>query len=413
MHGQIKPLAGVNEHLSIGVAPGSIAVEWAGSVADVPPAVWLQCFPPPLEGRWWYLALERSGIEDQFEFSYAVMRRDNAIIAVAPVFRMDLAVDIMVPDAIAPLVRACNRVMPFLRFQRTWFVGSPCSEEGTIGLMPGVTLAEVLPALDSALEARAKDSRAHMIVWKDVPEGAASTLRAFAKRTRLFEVPSFPGTEIRAPGGSFDAYLKTLTSKRRYALKKKLAASRAELDLACEVVRRPDAATHAEIWRLFSKTYEKATTRFERLTPAFFQAIAEGEGVSFLLLRERTSKRLVAFMLCFYQRDRAINKFIGIDYDAGKQAFLYFRLWEEFVRWAISQGAVELQSGQTSYSAKLDLGHELVPLCNFSRHRFWLLHVIYAFVGRFITWSTLDEDLKTHVAAKSRKDDEAKSRKSD
>ena len=404
MHGQLKPLPAVRANLSI---DSPVTVAWANSAAEVPDAVWAQCFPPPLEGRWWYLALEKAGLEDQFLFAYAIIRRNGQAIGLAPAFRMDLAVEIVVPDARVPIVRATNKVLPFLRYQRTWFVGSPCSDEGTVGLVPGVRLAEVLPALSAALEARAKASKAHMIVWKDMPEEAAAELRAFARSAKLFEVPSFPGTVVRAPGKSFETYLARLTAKKRYALKKKLSASRSEIQLDCEIVRKPDAATHDEIWRLFEKTYEKATTRFEKLTPAFFPAIADGEGVSFLLLRECESRKLVAFMLCFYERERAINKFIGIDYAVGKNAFLYFRLWEEFVKWATAQGATELQSGQTSYSAKLDLGHELLPLTNFSRHRVGFMNALYAFVGRFITWSTLDKDLKTHVEAQARKSEKS------
>jgi predicted N-acyltransferase len=261
-----------------------------------------------------------------------------------------------------------------------------------------------LPALNAALEVLATGSKAHMIVWKDMPDAAAVDLRAYAKQARLFEVPSFPGTVVRRPGTSFETYLATLTAKKRYALKKKLSNSRAGFDLTCEVVRSPDAATLDEVWALFQQTYNKATVRFEKLTPAFFANIADDDCVHYILLRERGSGRLMAFMLCFFDRERAINKFIGIDYEAGNQAFLYFRLWEEFVRWATAGGASELQSGQTSYSAKFDLGHELVPLSNFSRHLSAPLNAIYAFVGRYITWSTLDDDLKVHVAAQARKD---------
>ena len=380
-----------------------VTVQWVGSAADISGLLWSKCFRAQLEARWWYLALERSGLEDQFQFAYAVINIGGEPVGIAPAFRMDLDLEIVVPDALAPVVRLCKKVLPFPPYQRTWFVGSPCAEEGTVGLVPGIALAEVLPALSAALEVKARASKSHMIVWKDMPEAAAGDLRAYARQAKLFEVPSFPGTVVRRPGTSFETYLAALTAKRRYALKKKLSTSRASLDLSCEVVRSPDAATHREIWELFQKTYDKATVRFEKLTPLFFANIAEGDCVRYILLRDRATGRLVAFMLCYYQLERAINKFIGIDYDAGPQAFLYFRLWEEFVRWATAAGATELQSGQTSYSAKLDLGHELVPLSNFSRHLISPLNALYAFVGRFITWSTLDDDLRVHVAAQARK----------
>jgi hypothetical protein len=64
------------------------------------------------------------------------------------------------------------------------------------------------------------------------------------------------------------------------------------------------------------------------------------------------------------------------------------------LKWAIRIGADSVQSGQTSYQAKLDLGHELVPLRNFFRYRNPLMHRIASIVARRITWGTLDETLR-------------------
>ena len=105
-------------------------------------------------------------------------------------------------------------------------------------------------------------------------------------------------------------------------------------------------------------------------------------------------------MLVILQGERAINKFIGIDYSLGSKAYLYFRLWEEFMRFAMSSGASEVQSGQTGYRAKLDVGHELVPLSNFFRYRNPLIQIIATLVAKRISWNSLDDNLE--LAAKSR-----------
>jgi hypothetical protein len=44
-----------------------------------------------------------------------------------------------------------------------------------------------------------------------------------------------------------------------------------------------------------------------------------------------------------------------------------------------------------------------VPLTNFARHRIGVVHWIYARVGRSITWSSLDPDIKTYLDAQARK----------
>ena len=242
-----------------------------------------------------------------------------------------------------------------------------------------------------------------MIVWKDLPDAASDQLAPYAKSASLFKVPSFPGTEIQQIPASLEAYLVGLPSSQRYQLKKKLKASRAALEVDASVQQLPDVATMAEIWALFQQTYDKATTRFERLTPQFFDELAKVPSTRFIVLRKRDGGALVAFMLCYFEASCATNKFIGIDYKLGNKTFLYFRLFEEFVVWATSLNATSLSSGQTGYRAKTDLGHELIPLSNFARNRNWLMNKISAAVARSITWSTLDADLKTYLEARERK----------
>jgi uncharacterized protein len=378
-------------------------VRWFASADDLPPHLWAACFPPPLEALWWYRAFERAGVEDQFTFAYAGIERDGELIGIAPCFQMDLSLEIVLPDAIAPIVAWIGRMIPALRYQRTWFIGSPCSEEGTIGLGPDVALSEVLPALAAAVENKAAAARAHMIVWKDMPEKATAIMERHKSLAAFFKVPSFPGTEIDELPGSFEGYLASLPSSHRYHLKKKLKKSRSLLDIECKVIQSPDAAAMAEIWRLFMQTYDRATTRFERLTPAFFNELAKAGTTHFIMLRRKSDNALVAFMLCYAEPSYATNKFIGIDYDLGTDVFLYFRLFEEFVVWATGNGATSVRSGQTGYRAKFDLGHEPAPLNNFAKNRNWLMNKISAAVAKSISWSTLDPDLKTYVDARARK----------
>ena len=88
-----------------------------------------------------------------------------------------------------------------------------------------------------------------------------------------------------------------------------------------------------------------------------------------------------------------------MDYAQGARSFLYFRLWEEFLRWAMWKGATGVQSGQMTYEAKLDLGHELVPLSNFFRYRNPVLHLIASRVARSVCWGSLDETLRHRFAS--------------
>ena len=64
-----------------------------------------------------------------------------------------------------------------------------------------------------------------------------------------------------------------------------------------------------------------------------------------------------------------------------------------------------MQSGQTGYMAKLDMGHNLIPLWNYCEHRNLAVNWIYRRVASGISWDTLDaqlgEYLKAHSEAQS------------
>jgi predicted N-acyltransferase len=382
-----------------------VTVRWVSSFSEIPTSLWDQCFPPPLEGRWWYAAVERCGIEDQFAFAYGVIERDGQPIGIAPTFLMDVPLDIIAPEQVAGLVRFAGRFIRLLRYQRTLFVGSPCSDEGTVGVVPGVALAEVAPAIQDALNARAKQVKASMIVWKDFIDADVPALESLAASHGLFRVTSYPGTRISLPTGGFDAYLKSLKGSHRHNLKKKLRRGNEVVPTESNVVQRPDPKTLDDIFALFWQTYLKGKTKFEKLNRRFFELIAAEPASHFVLIRRKDDGRLVAFMLCFDCGPRAINKFIGIDYSL-ENAFLYFQQWAAAVDWAGKRGFAEFQSGQTGYRAKLDVGHALVPLTNFCRHRNRIVHKVFAWQAKGITWETIDGDLKTYLAAHSGTNDE-------
>ncbi len=378
--------------------PG-FSVRFVQSESQIDPALWDACFAPPLEGRWWYSTLEQCGLEDQFSFLYGVLHRDGIPVGIAPAFVMDFPVALVAPPALQRGIEGLGRMFPSLFFPRSLFVGSPCADEGTVGMLRGVDSRSALLALQQALETQARVLGAALLVWKDFPAPQAADLEWLAKQRRLFRVASFPGTIVELPVRSKDAYFAALKGSRRHALRKKLRRSAARVDIRVEIVQGPDGRTLDALFGLFWQTYQKATTRFEKLNRKFFEVVAARPESHFILLRERSSDEMVAFMLCFDLGSRVINKFIGIDYRRPRDWLLYFRLWDAAVDWALSRGADAIQSGQTGYAPKIETGHRLVPLTNYCAHRNRLVHAIGRAFARHITWSTLDDDLARFLKA--------------
>lgn len=377
----------------------SLSVRFVASEAEIPADLWDACFPPPLEGRWWYRTLEQSGLEDQFTFAYAVIHANQRPIGIAPLFLMTVPLGLAVPEWLRPILSVPARHLPFLADPLALFVGSPCADEGTVGLLSDWNRRCALICLQDALEAEARRRGAAMIVWKDFPDACQNDLASLAGKHRLFRLVGFPGTVVNVPGASKEEYSSSLTSKRRTTLKRKLnrGVERAALD--AEVVQNPDARTLDEITALFQQTYEKAPIKFERLDHRFFAAIATKPVAHFVLLRERESRAIVAFMLCFELGSRVINKYIGIDYARPRDWMLYFRLWDAALDWCFSRGVTSVQSGQTGYGAKMEIGHSLVLLTSWARHRNRCLHRAFAWLTRYVSWRTLDRDLAQFHAA--------------
>jgi hypothetical protein len=365
-----------------------LSVGFVSSASEIDAALWDACFAPPLEGRWWYETLERSRLEDQFRFLYAVIRDGDAPVGIAPLFVMNFPVSLVAPDALKPLLPLIGS----LAHPKTLFVGSPCADEGTVGLLPGIDRAAALSALQQAFISKAAELDAPLLVWKDVPTDEVAALGG------MFRVESFPGTLVEL-GADKAVYLASLKGSRRHNLRKKIRRSEAQFAARTDVLEKPEPRVLDEIFALFMQTYERSSTHFERLGREFVAQIAEVPCARFVTVREDKSDQMVAFMLCFELAPRLINKFVGMDYRRPGEWQLHFRLWDAVVDYALSRGLTSIQSGQTGYAAKIETGHRLVPLANFCRHRNPIIHRLAAAAARGIDWASLDDDLARHVRA--------------
>ncbi|MBV8414802.1 MAG: GNAT family N-acetyltransferase [Verrucomicrobia bacterium] len=374
-------------------------VEFLKRSTQIPNGLWDTCFHVPGEGRWWYEALDQSGIDDQFTFFYGLIKHLGCQVGIAPIFTMDVPVEQVAPHEFLRLLRLVGKIVPSVLYQRTLFVGSPVLDESRVGLISHVNRRAALLALQVALEKKAAEIRAPLIVWKDFPESSSADLNWLAQQRRLFRVISFPNTMVEFGSHRKEDYFAAMKGSRRRKLKTKLRRSRELVALSVEIIQRPDPKTLDDIFGLFWQTYEKSVSKFERLNRKFFEVVAEKQATHFIVLREEVSREMIAFMLCFDMGERLINMFIGIDYKRPKEWMLFFRLWEAAVDLALSRGFTAIVSGRSAYEAKIETGHKLVPLNNYCRHSNILLHTIYGIVAQRIDWASLDEALARFLKA--------------
>jgi hypothetical protein len=368
-------------------------VEFLSKASQIPADLWDTCFQPPAEGRWWYEALEQTGIDDQFTFLYGLIKHLGSPIGIAPAFVMDMPVEEVAPQEFLRLLRLIGKIVPSVLHQRTLFLGSPILDEGRVGLISRANRRAALLALQVALEAKTAELGASLIVWKDLPESVSADMSWLSQQRRLFRIVSLPNTLLELPSHRKEDYFAALKSSRRYNLKSKLKRSREQVGLGVEVVQHPDAKTLDKIFGLFWQTYEKSTSKFERLSRKFFEVFADKEAALFIILREEVTGEMVAFGLCFDMGERLVSLYIGMDYSRPKEWLLFFRLWEAVVDVALSRGFTAIINGRSSYDVKIETGHKLVPLNNYCHHRNVLSHAIYRLAAQRVDWASLDEAL--------------------
>ncbi len=387
--------------------PG-IEISWHTCCTDIDDAAWQRFFAPPRQGLFWFRALE-AGAGSQFAYWYGLIRQGATIAGIVPAFLFDVPLELILPprartalDLLArgPLRRA--------RRVRTFFIGNVAGEEGALGLgeglglgerfgvEEGLALTEVCTQVHDAARSKASALGASLLVWKDFPLGDREALDRLIHARGVFRIPSYPATTIPVVCGGYAAFLASQKASRRYKIKRKLSLGEATAPVDTRVVDCPDPGELGALFALFQHTYARGATQFETLAPEFFREIAAAKESRFIVLSDRATRRPVAFMLLLALGERVINQFVGIDYSLGPRAYLPFRLFARAYDWAAQQGAAVLCSGQTGYAAKLDLGHQLVPLWNYCHHANRLVNWTLARAASRIHWESLDDQLRVH-----------------
>src|SRR5262249_6778484 len=93
------------------------------------------------------------------------------------------------------------------------------------------------------------------------------------------------------------------------------------------------------------------------------------------------------------EKDRVVDKFIGMRYPLSRDYNIYVVRWMENIRYCLRHGIGLLQPGQTGYGLKLRLGSRLVPSAIYFRHRLRLAHAILKFLALFLAFDRLDPEL--------------------
>lgn len=360
----------------------TLTYEIVDSIERIPRREWDAVCGDLPEGYGYFLALERAALPG-FSFFYALIADGERLLAVAPLFVCDFALDIPLSGAAGAVIRRIRRVVPRFCVTRTLFCGSPFGEHGFVGVRPGVAdrdavVGELLRAMDGFSRAR----RIPFVVFRDFRECDAALLAPLPRRG-FARVRSLPNVVTDLDRPTFDGYLAALSRATRKDVRRKVKKALAEARVRVEIVE--DVAPFAdEIYRLYCNTWGSGGTRFGKLTREFFAAaggLLKPRAKFFLY---RADGRLAAFNLCIAHGDLLIDKFIGFDYEVSRAHNLYFVSWFCNIEWCLEHGVRRYQTGQNGYGPKLRLGGRKVPLFAYLRHRNPLAQLAIAAAARLL-----------------------------
>jgi hypothetical protein len=338
----------------------------ATSIHEVGRAAWHSCFADGLEGFDYLSAVEAASLPG-FAWRYVLVECGGTVIAAAPGFLTDYALDTTLNGTGRRLVAAARRLAPRAFTVRLAALGSPCTEDVSLGFAPGLGLdrrREALRVLLAAFEAAAADAGCGLLAIKDAP-AADRRLWSGLERPAYQLAPGMPVAELDIDFGDLDGYLARLSSATRKDLRRKLKA----LETVRIEVRGDIHGLESRVVELYRQTRARSNLQFEELTAAYFTGVLAAMPERALCVLYFVGDELIGCNLLLHDGRLLLDKFFCMESERGPAHNLYFLSWITNVRLCLERGLACYQSGQAGYATKLRLGSRLRGADMYFRHR--------------------------------------------
>jgi hypothetical protein len=355
---------------------------------------WTSLFPDDCEG-WDYYAACEAAPPPAFAFSAIAVTMRGRLVAAAPIFRLTYRLDTPLQGSWRPLGTWLNRRLPRLVNLPVMGLGSPLADRCHLGiaddLSPLARTAAVRTLL-TCLDAHAASQNVPILAIKDLPDQQLAAVAAPLNEARFTRVASLPVAVLDLPFASEDVYLESLSPATRKDIRRKLkrvADVRVEMRTSLAGIEQAIVALYDETRLQSGVDYGD----FEKLSPHYFREVVTRLGERAVLMLYWVGQKLIGFNLLLVERDRIIDKFIGMHYPIAREHNLYVLSWMTNVRFCLERGIQQMQTGQTAYAAKLRLGSRLDKLWVCFKHRGKVLNGIFRTFGPLMAFDKMDPDL--------------------
>lgn len=373
---------------------GAFSAEVVQGVSTFAPDDWEALFPGQAEGHDYYAACETLAC-GAYRLMAVGVWRDGLLVAAAPVFSLVFDLTAPVQGRWRPWADRLGRLAPRLTRLKVLGLGSPLAEQCHLGFHPCLGeegRRQAMAAMLAALERHARAEGVGLVALKDVTAQDDAALAATLAGCGYARMASLPVAVLDVPA-DMERYLATLSPSTRKDVRRKLRGRS-----ALRIEQRTEIGDiHEEIAALYEETRSNSDLDYgdlERLPAGYFRAVMQGTGSRARMMLYYVEDRLLAFNLLFVEKDRVIDKFLGMRYPQARHHNLYVVSWMENVMLAQAAGCSLLQSGQTAYAAKLRLGSRLAPSFLYFRHRNPVLNRLLRLLSCFLAFDRQDPELR-------------------
>lgn len=365
------------------------------SIAGVPRADWERMLPGEPESWDYYRAVEDVP-PSAFKLGAVAALDGDQVVAAAPLFRVAYRIDTPLQGRLRQIGQWVFERVPRLVSLPVIGMGSPMSDNCTIGFAPGLSDAQRNQAFDAMLariEAAAAEEKSALIAVKSVDEQAEKLQPSFAAHG-YNRVTSVPLVMLELPFESLEAYLASLPGKTRGYLKRKM---RAGAQVRTEYRTSLDGL-EMQVFGMFQDTLKQSKVdygEFEQLAPDYFPRVLAGLGERAQLALSWHGQDLIGFQLSLIGERRIVTKHIGMTYPQAREFNLYFLNWMQLIEFAIGRGIPSVEMGATTYATKLLFGGQLARRWLYFRFRGEIANRVLRPLAPLFDFERNDPELKT------------------
>jgi hypothetical protein len=335
---------------------GPLTFRTYASVAAIPRETWERLLPGEPES-WDFYSAVAAIPPPGFKLGAIAALDGDRTVAAAPLFRVAYRFDTSLQGRLRQVTDWIHARLPSAVSLPVIGVGSPMSDNCTMGFAPDLSAADCARTFDGLLRQVSREAAAEKCALIAV-KGLDRTAEVLAQPLQQHGyscVTSVPLVMLDLPYRSLDQYLDALPEKvGSYFRRKMRSASQVRIEYRSSIAGLEDRLN-----ALFESTLKHSRVDygdFEKLHPDYFSQVLRSMGDKAQLMLCWRGDELLSFQLFLVGRDRVLAKQIGMQYPAARELNLYFVNWLKLIEFAIERRIPMVEMGATTYATKLLFG---------------------------------------------------------